>query len=69
MITIKYLLISILFICLWMLWGTLMVWLMEDLICGYRGYFEKFCLARFLKRLFGAVFWPLWIFIGWFCYN
>jgi hypothetical protein len=52
-----------------MLWGTLMVWLMEDLICGYRGYFEKFCLARFLKRLFGAVFWPLWIFIGWFCYN
>ena len=63
------LVLLLLFISVWIAWGLLIVYFMENMIYGFRGYTEQFCIIRFLKRAFGAVFWPLWIFIGWFFYD
>ena len=59
---------SIVFAIFWVLWGTLLVHLMEGLIYKQPRAFEPFSFGRFFKRLIGAILWPIWIFIGWFFY-
>lgn len=57
--------ITIVYGIFWVLWGTLLVHLMESLKYSQPRAFEPFSFARFFGRLIAAIFWPIWIFIGW----